>query len=475
MHSQSSRARVRGPVHNWLARAGGPALISVLIAAGVLVAALSMPTQVSGATHGVSASPSLLQPGGGAGSSTTAAVITIDADEGAGDLRILASGGRLHVDGGRTPLSCAFAACAGEVVAGLGDVTIPDAGNNLDTLTVTLEGPAVGPATITVVVIQGGVAKSTDVRVRGAASSVQLRALRAASTSATDCQGTDVAVLATGSMPAGAIGQAFLCVVVSDSSGNRLGGQPVIYSASAGSLSALTDMIGPLGERASAVTFAAGGETSSGTIATVTASVGGRSASLQLAFAGAPSRCVVSAQQPRVAAGSSAQIAVAVFDARGNLVPDGISVSLGQVNAGGGLNNVAVLGNPGVTKGGTATFTLMTAINGPIGLGAVVSGSPAVSCSGSLTSGTGASSSGGLQGQPTRPRPESQQYVTVQQASAPALVARNMAARGCTIGSLAMQSQGRWVVYRWGTPGVSNAGFPSVIPARTSVYVRCAG
>ena len=162
-----------------------------IAAAGVLVVLLAAgalwPAGTSAAVNAVTASSTTIATGG-------FAVITIDADEGAGDVRVTATGGTLRTRDQRVPFPCdsivalpvdlpasATATPAGGDPAaivppappgcrdvrgeGTADLTIPDAPNLVDVVRVLLVAPS-APATLTVTAIQGSTARPVVITVR---------------------------------------------------------------------------------------------------------------------------------------------------------------------------------------------------------------------------------------------------------------------------------------------------------------------
>lgn len=384
----------------------GSAAIAVAAVAIVLVTAVQG-TTANAAISGLSVSNSAVNPA----DATT--IITIDADDGAGDVRILATGGDFTactdapadaVAG--TPDACALTAGAVGGTADI-DITVNDAaaanaGGNVDTLRVAWTAPGTGPQSISFTAIQGTSSKSASVTVRGTANAVELKILNGAPTSATVCDGTVANVIrsTTATAANGGLANGTLCAVVTDSAGNRLPNQAVVYSTSAGTVTGLTDTTSATGARAATSTLAAGSTGVSGAEATVTASAGGKTATAKVKFGGDPTSCSITANPTSIQVGGSSAVTVSVMDSSNGPVADGVPVALAQVNPGSGAN-AAVLGSPGTTSNGTAQFSVIAAIPGAIALGAnspngAAGATSPVTCTTSLlATGTVAPPSGG--------------------------------------------------------------------------------
>ena len=102
-------------------------------------------------------------------------------------------------------------------------------------------------------------------------------ALRAANTSTSACQGEGISVInATGTnVGNGGQNDAFLCTIVRDAAGNRLSGQPVVYTTTDGTITLLVDATGASGEPADGSMINAGSTGAPGDTAIVTAASGG--------------------------------------------------------------------------------------------------------------------------------------------------------------------------------------------------------
>jgi V8-like Glu-specific endopeptidase len=94
-------------------------------------------------------------------------VLAVGAVEGAGDLVMSTSGGVLVANTLLTPGSCAdgSTACVSVVGNGTRDLAIPDAGNDLDAVLLTLSGRVANPTTVTVTATQGVDTWSTEIAV----------------------------------------------------------------------------------------------------------------------------------------------------------------------------------------------------------------------------------------------------------------------------------------------------------------------
>ena len=425
-----------------------------------------------------------------------AVVLTIDADEGSGDVRLLATGGDFTactdapadaVAG--TPDACAFD--LGSAIAAFTnpgsdiDFTVDDgaaaaAGGNVDTLLVTWSSPTTGPASVVLTAIQGTSAKSVTVTVRGTASTVELSALIAAPAAGTTCPGTVANVInSTTATTAGGLTTAFLCTLVKDSNGTRLPSQAVIYSTTDGTVAPLVDTTTATGSSAVASTLTAGTTGANGDKGTVTASSAGKSATVDVLFGGNPATCVVTTNPGTVQTGGSAVVDVELKDSASGPIPDGVAVAVVQTNPGAGAN-AAILNPAPTTLNGKASTTLIAAIPGAIALGA--SAGPAggvISCTGSvIATGTVAPPSGGTSGTGgftgTAPAAGSIGLLVTSEASDAAGLIAALGTAGCTVESLAVLEAGTWKVYINGAPAVVNAAFPASRAATTPFFTRCA-
>ena len=155
------------------------AVVVLAIAVAALGLAGLRPPAVMAAINGVSSIPTDVAPGG-------YAIVTIDADEGGGDVRVSATQGRLFTRDSRLPVACdspmampvpqETPAASGALVPplppgcrdvrgeGTLDMAIPDASNLLDTVRVLIVLPEL-PGLTTVVAVQGASAKTVVLRV----------------------------------------------------------------------------------------------------------------------------------------------------------------------------------------------------------------------------------------------------------------------------------------------------------------------
>ena len=317
-------------------------------------------------------------------------VLTIDSDTGT-NVQVLATVGTVTIvscNGIALGVgACLVANIIGETTANmtvcgtaLGGVCAGVADAGTDTLIVTYTAPATGPATATLTVIQGTSAKSLNIKVRGAASTVELSVLRAASTSTSTCVGSTSNVIRS-STATGGNTTGFLCAIVKDSTGNRTPAAAVIYSTTAGTLTASSDVTGAAGQRANAVTIAAGSTGTSGKTATISISSSGKTGTASIKFGGNASTCTIAADPATVTVGGSSAITISVLDSASGPVPDAVVVTVIQINAGGGAN-AAILNATPTTNNGTATTSLIAALPGAIAIGATLG---TKTCTGTVT------------------------------------------------------------------------------------------
>jgi hypothetical protein len=461
----------------------GAGVSAAFALAAVMLLLSGAGTTVSANVNSVSAAPTTID-------TEQTSVITIDADEGDGDVRILSTTGDfITCTEGDNATACALDAGAVLEVDGNHDrdITVLDAGSDVDTLLVTWEAPATG-GTANITAIQDNVAKSASITVRGAAATVELSILEFASTSTTACQGDVISVLNgvganNGNIAAGndAV-DGNLCTIVRDAAGNRLPNMAVIYSTTDGTVSPLTDTTGATVQVANASTITAGSSGSPGDTATVTASSGGQSATAEVKFGGNPASCTLTTNPTSVAVGGSTQVNVAVLDSTGGPVPDGTSVGVAQANPGAGTN-AQILGSPTTTTNGTANASAIAAIQGAIALGAQApnaGGSNPVTCTGTVIAtgsvippvgGTPGPGGSGFTG--TAPGADSIGLLVTSGEATSASLTTALGAAGCTVQTLAVLQGGEWDIFINGAPAVVNAGFPASLPATTPFFVRC--
>lgn len=448
--------------------------------AAVMLLLAGSGAEVSARVNSISAAPTTVD-------TEQTSVLTIDADEGTGDVRILATTGDFTActdgAGNDCDLDDGIVLAAG--APNHRDITVLDATTDTDTLLVTWTSPATG-GTANVTAIQANVARSAPITVRGAAATVELNVLDAVSTSTSACQGDAITVLNATTANAGNGGQnnGFLCTVVRDAAGNRLPAQAVIYSTTDGTITPLTDTTGDTGQVANASVINAGSTGQAGDTATITASAGGQSATAEVRFGGNPATCTLTTDPTSVAVGGSAQVNVRVLDSTGGPVPDGTTVAVAQANPGAGAN-AQILGSPTTTSNGDAQASAIAAIQGAIAIGAqapVSGGSNPITCTGTLiATGSvippvgGTPGPGGATGGFTGTAPGAGSIgllVTSGEASAASLTAA-LGTAGCTVQTLAVLQGGEWDIFINGAPAVVNAGFPASLPATTPFFVRC--
>jgi hypothetical protein len=471
---------------------GGGVTAAVAVAA-VLLVLTGAGTTVSANVNSVSAAPTTID-------TEQTSVITIDADEGDGDVRILATTGDfIACTEGDNATDCLLDDGAVLEVDGnndrdisvldnLGTNDVPIA-TNVDTLLVTWEAPATG-GTANITAIQDNVAKSASITVRGAAATVELSILEFASSSTTACQGDVISVLNgvganNGNIAAGndAV-DGNLCSIVKDAAGNRLPNMAVIYSTTDGTVAPLTDTTGVTGQVANASTIVAGSTGQPGDTATVTASAGGQSATAEVQFGGNPASCTLTTDPTSVAVGGSTTVNVSVLDSTGGPVPDGTSVGVAQANPGAGVN-AQILGSPTTTSDGAAKASAIAAIQGAIALGAQApnaGGSNPVTCTGTViatgsvippvggTPGPGGAT-GGFTG--TAPGDDSIGLLVTSGEATSASLTAALGTAGCTVQTLAVLQGGEWLIFINGAPAVVNAQFPATLAATTPFFVRC--
>jgi hypothetical protein len=340
----------------------------------------------------------------------TQVIITIDADNGGGDVRVIATSGVFNdsdcagslVDFGGTEATandCALDAASAnltyDAVPGAApevrDILIDDgaadaAGGNVDTIILYWTSPLAGPASSTITATQGGVSKTVTITTFGNAATVDLRIMRAASTSALICQGTDVNVMmsASGAAGLGGVQLGVLCTKVTDSAGNVLVGQPVVYTTNRGSLlnpAGSCTLVGTTNANgidnqfglvpAPSACPTPGGD--SGTTATVTATSGTATATKDVKFGGTPATCVLTSSADNVPVGQTVAMSADIKDSTSGPTWDNLNPTWSRAHPGASGSNV-VIASTSNTSNGVARANLFSAIPGEVQVTAAIGG-----------------------------------------------------------------------------------------------------
>ena len=135
------------------------------------------------ASRSITASPTSISVAAGA---IGQAVIAIRAVEGGGNLLVTTTGGILIANGERSPSSCASGTtiCVNTGGNSTTQLVIPDAGNDLSGVLLTLSGTVTSTKTVTILAAQGGVTLAYTMQVFAQAPTVQPAATTAPSPSA---------------------------------------------------------------------------------------------------------------------------------------------------------------------------------------------------------------------------------------------------------------------------------------------------
>ena len=227
-------------------------------------------------------------------------------------------------------------------------LTIPDAGNSLRFVQVVYLAPSAGPATASITVLQLASVATTTITVRGTASEVQVSALKAMPTKG--CTGSAAKVIqsttATNNIDAvtadpdnnvAAVtgvthnqADATICATVSDSMGNKLAGESVVFTATLGT-------VAPTGEtttaRGATSTLHHGATGKSGTTSTVQAWASAKTATVDVQFGGNAAACAITTDPEVLEVGQAGKVSVSATDSEGGPVPDGSAVSLKTVSS----------------------------------------------------------------------------------------------------------------------------------------------
>jgi hypothetical protein len=479
---------------------GGSAL--AIAAAAILLVTLGGSPTVTAAVNGISAAPTTVNPG-------AQVTVTIDADDdgtAADDpLRVIATAGDFIACTDADAAACLFDAPAGAVLEDEADndqdVTITDGGaaaSDLNTIFLTWEAPDTGPATVTITAIQGTSSKSVSITVRGVVATVDVVALTVAPAAGSTCPGTAVKVIngTTATALNGGQAAANLCTLVRDSAGNRVPNSPVIYSTTDGTVAPLTDVTGGTGNSAVASALTAGTSCAPGDKATVTASSGGVTDTVEILCGGDPATCSLTPNPTSVTVGGSSKVTAAVKDITGGPVPDGIFAAVAQVNPGSGAN-AAILGSPAAMTNGSGTVDVIAAIAGAIALGGttpvnaagggIAGASPQITCTNSIiatgvvvtATGTGTAPAGGSGAIVSGSIPKTGGFGLIVWGGGN--VSALVTATGCPQATMALWATiaGEFVVYVPGTTiGAVNAAFMAAfpggaIPANTALLGKC--
>jgi hypothetical protein len=224
-------------------------------------------------------------------------------------------------------------------------------------------------------VVQGSSAKTVDITIRGNASEVEVKALTGVPTQSTCSGGVGTANVIQSTTATIGNPDATLCAQVKDSSGNLLPSTVVVFTTSAGTVNPATDSTTATGGGSADGTtdsiLTPGTTGTSGTTATITASSGGKTQTTEVKFGGNSTGCTIVSDPELIKIGEAAKVTVNVTDSTDGPIPDGVQVTLSQVNPGSGTN-VAILQANGQanTSNGAAKFDIIASIEGAIALGA---------------------------------------------------------------------------------------------------------
>ena len=450
---------------------GGFAL--AVAAAALLLVSIPGATTASAVVNGVSVSPTTINNPAAGG--VTTSTRTVDADAGTA-VQVLATVGTVTIvscDGvaaGAAVATCDTVNITGETTA---NMTIP-ATEGTSTLIITYTAPSTGPATATVTIVQGTSAKSVNINIRGGASTVETRIMKAASTSTSSCAGSTANVVRSSSATAGNT-TGFVCTAVKDSAGNRTPTAPVIYTTDKGTLSAASDITGATGQVANVVTLAAGTTGVSGSEATVTASSSGKITTANLKFGGNASSCSITTNPTTVEVGGSSVVTVTPVDSAAGPIPDAVTVAVVQTNAGAGVN-VSILNAAPTTNNGVANTSLIAAIPGAIALGGAIG---STTCTGTvIASGTPVGGGGGTATVSGFAPGAGQSGLTVFSGLATTADAFGLVCGANDAGSsLSMtNASGQTFAYVNGAPAFANAGFMGgvTLGGTQAAFVACA-
>lgn len=389
-------------------------------------------------------------------SNTETAQVTVDADEGDGNVQVLATDGTLTVV---SPV------CAGTLGDGTGTVTFIDATCNVDTLILTFTPDASNRngGNVSIIATQDGDADTTTLRVRGQVTSVTVTTLRAASTSDTACTGTTANVLETAINTNSGLENAVVCVVVKDAAGNSVSGVPVVCTTTEGRLNAATDNTNADGVM-DTIVLTADSDAASGDVATITCSAGGVSATRTISFANNNASCTISADPAAPTVGSSSTVTATFLDANGKPVADAQTAVFTAIHSGSG-NNAAVGGTSTSTNNGVSRQVILSAIPGPVSVNAAIGSTTCtgtVVFSGTITPVPG-TQTGCFATTPAFSSGNPQLAQTVYNGGTLAHLDACLRGVGAT-GAWAQTSTGQFVLYIVGGPAFANAAFTSAFP-----------
>jgi hypothetical protein len=271
---------------------------------------------------------------------------------------------------------------------------------------------------------------------------------------------------------------------------------PVIYSTTDGTVAPLTDVTGGTGNSAVASALTAGTSCAPGDKATVTASSGGVTDTVEILCGGDPATCSLTPNPTSVTVGGSSKVTVDVKDSTGGPIPDGIFTAVAQVNPGSGAN-AAILGSPAASTMGKGTVDVIAAIAGAIAIGGttpvnaagggIAGASPQITCTNSImatgvvvtATGTGTAPAGGSGAIVSGSIPKTGGFGLV--VFGGGTVQQLVTATGCPTATMAVWATvaGNFVVYVPGTTiGAVNADFMAAfpggnIPANTALLGKC--
>ena len=316
-----------------------------------------------------------------------AITVNIDADEGVGDITLVATAGVLTSATCDNIISDATAAAACTLASGAygtAQAVLDDsagANGGLDQIALVFTCPAVGPATAVLSVIQGSSVSSVTLTCRGSVSTVEAFA-RSSAAAATKNAGVEVTYIqADGATQ----GQASANINVSalDSAGNRLLAQTFVFTVADGALGANAVTAGGTASWAT-TTFTRDGSTPKGEVQTVNVAAGGKAASVSVTFAGNASTCTFADTDGNAITSIAAEggelvsFVTTFLDSTGIPIPDKHSFTLGtDIKA---VNPVGagtfVLVSSSATNDGATTVKIVVGASGGTGVIATVASTP---------------------------------------------------------------------------------------------------
>ena len=265
--------------------------------------------------------------------------------------------------------------------------------SKLDAFQIVFTAPALGPATSTVTFIQDVGVKTLTFTVRGAVSTVEIHARTVAATTTLN-KGVDITYIQEINNTTWGDAAANINTAASDSDGTLLVAQTFVFTTTDGTLSAQS-VVAAAAQKWATSALSDDATTDDGESVTVTVAVGGKTDSLTITFAGAPTTCSITdtdgaAGPYTVASGDVINLQATWLDASGGPAADRYQLiaATDVVAVAAASSNTVLIFAPGISNDGVTTFS--AAVTGE-GATTLVGTKGTASCSATIVAGAAAS------------------------------------------------------------------------------------